>query len=94
MLLCCQHAEVHECREGLHLCEHICSNTNGSYVCSCYDGYYPASNGFSCIGIIIVKLVLSDRVWALKKWPLNTGGLCIEVKISSKGAFGTQPSGL
>ena len=41
-----------------------------------------------------VKLVLSDRVWALKKWPFNTGGLCIEVKINSKGAFGTQPSGL
>ena len=41
--------------------------------------------------IVTVKLVLSDRMWALKKWPLNTGGLCIEVKINSKGAFGTQP---
>ena len=52
---------------------------------ACKDASYPYST---------VKLVLSNRVWALKKWPLNTGGLCIEVKINSKGAFGTQPSGL
>ena len=35
-----------------------------------------------------MKLVLSDHVWALKKWPLNTGGLC------AKLLFGTKPSGL
>ena len=34
-------------------------------------------------------MYISDHMWALKKWPL---GLCIEVKIDSKGAFGTQPS--
>ena len=36
----------------------------------------------------------SNHVWALTKWPFNTGGLSIEVKINSKGAFGTQRSGL
>ena len=37
-----------------------------------------------------MKLVLSDRVWALKKWPLtlNTGGLCIEVKSIAKLVLG------
>ena len=43
---------------------------------------------------IRTSTVKLDHVWALKKWPLNTGGLCIEVKINSKVTFGTQPSGL
>ena len=37
-----------------------------------------------------VKLVLSDRVWALKKWPLNTDGLCIEVKSIAKELLGPK----
>ena len=41
-----------------------------------------------------VKLVLNNHVWALKMWPLNTGGLCTKVKINSRVTFGTQPSGL
>ena len=44
-------------------------------------------NSIDIIQLSTVKLVLSDRMWALIKWPLNTGGLCIEVNINSKGAF-------
>ena len=45
ILLC---AEVHECNEGADLCEHTCTNTPGSYVCSCNPGYTLSSNGFTC----------------------------------------------
>ena len=31
-----------------------------------------------------VRLVLSDHVWALKKWPLDAGGLCSRSKYIAK----------
>ena len=34
-------------------CDHNCTNTIGSYVCSCTDGYYLMSDN-SCSGKIIV----------------------------------------
>ncbi len=42
------HAEIHECNDGVHLCEHVCTNTPGSYVCSCNAGYTLSGNGISC----------------------------------------------
>ena len=37
----------------LHLpsdCDQICSNTIGSYTCSCINGYQLAPDGKSCLG--------------------------------------------
>ena len=48
------HLEIHECNEDDHTCQHICNNTHGSFVCSCFNGYSLASNGFSCNGITIM----------------------------------------
>ena len=50
--------EIHECNEGLHLCEHSCINTAGSYTCACNTGYTLASNGFSCTSksVYIIQL--------------------------------------
>lgn len=31
--------DVDECQEDLHNCSHNCSNTEGSYQCTCQDGY-------------------------------------------------------
>ena len=54
MLLFSSSIEIHECNEDDHTCQHICNNTHGSFVCSCFDGYNLASNGFSCNGITIM----------------------------------------
>ena len=40
-----------------------------------------------------VKPVLSDHVWALKKWSLNTGGLLIKGACTVWLSFGTSGSG-
>ena len=42
---------------------------------------------------ITVKPVLSDHVWALKKWSLNTGGLLIKGACIVWLSFGTSGSG-
>ena len=31
-------------------CDQICTNTPGSYSCSCVSGYQPSSDGKSCVG--------------------------------------------
>ena len=44
--------ENNECNSGTHTCEHTCTNTRGSYVCSCNAGYTLSDNGFSCISTL------------------------------------------
>ena len=39
--------DINECTSGTHLCEQTCTNTIGSYACSCNNNYYLASN-YSC----------------------------------------------
>jgi len=36
-----------------HVCEHDCANTDGSYECSCYDGYSLNNDLSSCTGTIV-----------------------------------------
>ena len=42
--------DVDECDAGISGCNHNCTNTVGSYVCSCDEGYELDSNGLTCIG--------------------------------------------
>ncbi len=39
-----------ECGEKNGACEHRCTDTVGSYRCSCYHGYALAADERSCIG--------------------------------------------
>lgn len=41
-------AEINECLNGTDNCEQICTNTLGSFVCSCNEGFELEENGFSC----------------------------------------------
>ena len=42
--------DIDECSHGIDGCQHICSNTNGSYYCSCNDGYTLKQDGKNCTG--------------------------------------------
>ena len=39
-----------ECAVGSSGCDHVCSNTNGSFSCSCHPGYFLDSDGKTCRG--------------------------------------------
>ncbi|CAC5378019.1 unnamed protein product [Mytilus coruscus] len=41
--------DIDECSNEMFKCEHGCTNTNGSFVCSCRDGYTLHSDGKTCI---------------------------------------------
>ena len=45
--------DINECTLGIHNCDinAICTNTPGSYICTCYAGY--SGDGFNCIGDLI-----------------------------------------
>ena len=45
-------ADIDECLEESHSCQHTCINTNGSYVCDCNEGFALTSDGRTCRGII------------------------------------------
>ena len=38
------------------MCQHICINTNGSYMCDCNEGYALTSDGRTCRGIGFSKI--------------------------------------
>eukprot|EP00058_Branchiostoma_floridae_P013771 XP_002599259.1 hypothetical protein BRAFLDRAFT_64393 [Branchiostoma floridae] len=41
---------IDECAANIHGCDHICTNTRGSFVCSCRPGYSLMSDGRLCQG--------------------------------------------
>ena len=51
--------DINECTEGAHDCDHICTNNEGSYTCSCSRGYSLAGDGKSCTGKQHLVLILS-----------------------------------
>ena len=40
--------DVNECEEENGGCDQRCDNTDGSYVCTCNDGYYLDEDKHSC----------------------------------------------
>ena len=44
------YTDVDECALGISGCNQICTNTIGSYVCSCYHGYQTLSDNSTCVG--------------------------------------------
>ena len=47
-------ADINECNESNGGCSHYCINTEGSFECSCSDGYVLDSNGANCSGTIVL----------------------------------------
>ena len=44
------YADIDECLSDRGGCEHNCTNIEGSFQCSCSQGYSLADGGFQCIG--------------------------------------------
>jgi fibulin 1/2 len=42
--------DIDECAEDIDGCAQTCTNTNGSYSCSCNTGYQLASDNQGCNG--------------------------------------------
>ena len=55
------HTDINECTNGQHTCnlQATCTNTDGSYTCTCIDGY--TGDGDICFGkhIVVFKKLFS-----------------------------------
>ena len=49
--------EIDECAHGTDRCQQGCTNTAGSYTCSCNEGYSLSSNGYTCNGMSEVDMM-------------------------------------
>uniref|UniRef100_A0A1X7VPG7 Deleted in malignant brain tumors 1 protein n=1 Tax=Amphimedon queenslandica TaxID=400682 RepID=A0A1X7VPG7_AMPQE len=43
--------DIDECQQGISGCSQVCTNTIGSYLCSCYPGYQLSNDSHYCIDI-------------------------------------------
>ena len=44
------HSDINECVQELAGCDQNCTNTAGSYYCTCMDGYELESDNHTCTG--------------------------------------------
>ena len=44
------YSDIDECVEGFDGCNHNCTNTDGSYFCTCLDGYELDGDNQTCTG--------------------------------------------
>lgn len=49
--------DIDECTEGIDGCNQTCTNTIGSYACSCRSGYHLANDGRRCNGKTYILIV-------------------------------------
>ena len=43
--------DIDECKLFNGGCEHDCTNNNGSFFCTCHDGYNLKDDHLSCVGM-------------------------------------------
>ena len=43
--------DINECDDSNGGCEQTCQNTQGSFYCSCWNGYGLDANKYNCSGI-------------------------------------------
>ena len=44
-------SDINECSTGNGGCDHVCTNSAGSFECSCNSGYNLAADGTTCVDI-------------------------------------------
>ena len=62
--------DINECSLKSYNCDQICTNTIGSYYCSCYTGFNLSASGHDCFGEheIFINVIVDNRYqWVWRK---------------------------
>ena len=57
MILLILYLDINKCDDDTDDCEQICTNTKGSFNCSCMSGYTLDDNGKNCTGESFTKVI-------------------------------------
>jgi len=57
VLLLCFKLDINECQTDNGECTQICDNTDGSYQCSCWNGYEMTNDNCTCVGMLIIGVL-------------------------------------
>ena len=49
------YADINECEENIAGCNQYCNNTEGSFFCSCFEGFILRNDSLTCVGMYIYK---------------------------------------
>jgi hypothetical protein len=76
-------SDIDECDINNGGCSHNCTNTNGSYSCTCNSGYTLASDQTTCTdGKYIITRKYSVVIYLTHRWLRNLPGLATEYMLT------------
>ena len=67
--------DIDECRTNIGNCSQLCTNTDGSYFCSCQSGYLLEANNQSCNGKSGLKRI--SLIFTIDGFSLFINELCL-----------------
>ena len=71
--------DIDECKDDPGICQHNCTNTVGSFTCTCPPGYRLSRDKTTCIGIHQILTYFIKVVAKLVKYlPLNSEILYVD----------------
>ena len=80
--------DINECATLNGNCSQTCTNTNGSYYCSCYLGYILGGNNMTCNGELNLIQISQLMVFATDINECSTNnGYCSQTCTNTNGSF-------
>ena len=62
-------SDIDECAKDIDSCDQICTNTPGSYNCSCQKGFKLSRDALNCQGnpVLFILVTIIHACWKKKK---------------------------
>ena len=75
-------SDTNECLSSNGECAHNCSNTDGSFVCSCVSGYELDTDGMACNGTSTYTVSLIHMCFFLEQTLMSVQSTAVAVSSS------------
>ena len=85
-VICCYILDINECANDSGGCSHICTNTEGSFECSCRDGYILDTDRRHCSGMHSNTILYYNFSPDINECDESNGG-CSHYCINTEGSF-------
>ena len=63
--------DIDECGLGTSNCTQLCSNTIGSYLCGCNNGYILGMDNITCNGKTLIYIIFCEPLYSILQTSMN-----------------------